>query len=231
MTFNEKKAVILGSTATLAAAADADYDYSVTDIHTEWDQITSVSLASSMRSVYQRLALPFTRVFEHRFMSINKSDPVVNLSINAPSKSLSKILILAVDPDDRKQFAHTEKFKNLDITKVNIGIEGVEKVNALYASGMQTHNTYDQILKCFNENGVTLRDFLTEKYALCFDLRPSVDDALHGNGARLENTSEGVTFEIHRVAGTGNGKLNLHVFVFQDAQLNIAGGRFHSIDA
>ena len=139
-------------------------------------------------------------------------------------------MILAVDPDDRKQYAHMEKFKNLDMTKVNIGIEGVEKVNALYASGMQTHNTYDQIVKIFNENGVTLRDFLTEKYALGIDLRPSVDDALHGNGARLENTSEGVTLEIHRVAG-GVGKLNLHVFVFQDAQLNIAGGRFHSIDA
>ena len=56
-------------------------------------------------------------------------------------------------------------------------------------------------------------------------------DSLHGNGARLENTSEGVTLEIHRVAGTGNGKLNLHVFVFQDCQLNILGGRFHSIEA
>ena len=231
LTFNDKNAVILGSTATLASAADADYDYSVSDIRTEWDQITSPSLAMSMRSVYQRMALPFTRVFEHRFMSVNKSDPVVNLSVNAPSKSLSKILILAIDPDDRKQFAHTEKFKNLDITKVNIGIEGVEKVNALYASGMQTHNTYDQIVKVFNENGVTLREFLTEKYALCFDLRPSIDDVLHGNGARLENTSEGITLEIHRVAGTGTGKLNLHVFVFQDCQLNISGGRFHSIEA
>ena len=183
-----------------------------------------------MRSTYQRLALPFTRVFEHRFTSINKSDPVVNLSINAPSKSMSKILILAVDPDDRKQFAHTEKFKNLDITKVNIGIEGVEKVNALYASGMQTHNVYDQILKCFKDNGVTLREFLTEKYALCFDLRPSVDDDRHGNGVNLQNTSEGITLEIHRVTG-GAGKLNLHVFVFQDCQLNISGGRFHSIEA
>ena len=107
LTFNDKKAIILGSTPALAAAADADYDYSVTDIRMEWDQITSPSLASSMRSVYQKgLALPFTRVFEHRFMSINKSDPVVNLSINTPSKSLSKILILAIDPDDRKQFAY-----------------------------------------------------------------------------------------------------------------------------
>ena len=231
LTFNDKKAIISASTPTLAAATDADYDYFVTDIRTEWDQITSPGLASSMKSVYQRLALPFTRLFEHRFMSINKSDPVVNLSINAPSKSLSKILILAVDPEDRKQFQHTEKFRNLDITKVSIGIEGVEKVNALYANGMQKENTYDQILKCFKEDGVTLQDFLTEKYALCLDLRPSVDDALHGNGANLKNTSEGVTLEIHRVAGTGTGKLNLHVFVFQDAQLNISGGRFHSIEA
>ena len=163
-------------------------------------------------------------------MSINKSDPVINLSINAPSKSMSKILILVVDPDDHKQFQHTEKFKNLDITKVNIGIEGFEKVNALYASGMEKWNVYDQILKSFQENGVTLRDFLTEKYALCFDLRPSTDLSLHGNGARLESTSEGVTLEIHRIAG-GVGKLNLHLFVFQDCQLNISGGRFYSVEA
>lgn len=232
LTFNDKKAVILGSTATLAAAADADYDYSVTDIRTEYDQITSPGMASSMKSIYQRLALPFTRIFEHRFMTINKSDPVVNLIVNAPSKSLSHILILAVDPDDRKAFAHTEKFKNLDITKVNIGIEGVEKVNALYASGMQKENTFDQITKMFyDSNGVSLGDFLTEKYALCIDLRPSTDPTLHGNGANLHNTSEGVTLEIHRVAGTGNGKLNLHIFAFQDAQLNIESGRYYSIEA
>ena len=65
----------------------------------------------------------------------------------------------------------------------------------------------------------------------CLDLRPSTDPTLHGNGARLENASEGITLEIHRVAGTGTGKLNLHIFVFQDAQLNISGGRFHSIEA
>ena len=55
LTFNNKKAVVLGSTSILAAANDADYDYSVTDIHVEWDQITSPSLASSMKSIYQRL--------------------------------------------------------------------------------------------------------------------------------------------------------------------------------
>ena len=96
-------------------------------------------------------------------MSINKYDPMVSLSINAPSKSMSKMVIRAVGPDDRKQFQQTEKFKNLDITKVNVGIEGVGKVNGFNASGMQTNNTYDPILKSFKENGVNLRDFLTRK--------------------------------------------------------------------
>lgn len=228
--FNDAKAIVLGSTAALASAADTDYSYSVADIRTEWDQITSQDLASSMSSLYQRLAIPFTRVFEHRFISMNKSDPVLNLAVNASSKSLSHILILAVDPEDRKPFAYTEKYKNLDVTRVNIGIEGVEKVNALFASGMQKENTYDQILKLFDSDDVSLGDFLTEKFALCLDLRPSTDPKLHGNGAYLKNMSEGVTLEIHRVAG-GTGKLNLHVFVFQDAQLNLLGGRYHSIEA
>ena len=70
------------------------------------------------------------------------------------------------------------------------------------------NNTYDQNLKVFRENGVTPREFLTDKYALCFDLRPSIDNTFHGNGANFQNTSEGVTLEIHRVAGTGNEKLN-----------------------
>ena len=58
LTFNDSKAVILGSTATLAGAADQDYGYSVTDIRAEYDKITSPGLALSMRSVYRELALP-----------------------------------------------------------------------------------------------------------------------------------------------------------------------------
>ena len=67
-------------------------------------------------------------------MTIDKSDPVINVPVNVQTKSMSKILILAVDPDDRKPFAHTEKFRNLDIKEVEIAIEGVAEVNALYAS-------------------------------------------------------------------------------------------------
>lgn len=54
---SNKIVVILGSTATLAAAADVDYEYSVSNIFTEYDKITFLSLVSSMSNIYQRLAL------------------------------------------------------------------------------------------------------------------------------------------------------------------------------
>ena len=159
---------------------------------------------------------------------INKSDSVINLNVNVPSKSLSHIMILAIDQsEDRKPFACKEVFRNLDVTKVDVTIEG--KPNQLYAKGLHTENTWDQITKLFHENGVSMGEFLTEKYALCLDLRPSVDETRHGNGIELRNTTEGLTIEIHRVATSGTEKLHLHMFLLQDAQLNIEDGRYHSV--
>ena len=136
-------------------------------------------------------------------------------------------MILAIDPDDRKAYSHNLKFKNLDITNIQATIEG--KPNQLYTSGMKKENTFDQILRLFRENGVSLGEFLTEKYALCLDMRPSIDPQAHGNGVDLVNTSEGITLQINRIA-RGTGKLNLLVYVLQDVQLNFQYGRYHSME-
>jgi len=61
-------------------------------------------------------------------------------------------------------------------------------------------------------------EFLTEKYALCLDLRPSIDARMHGNGFELKNTTDGFTIELQRVARVTTGNINLHVFLLQDAQ-------------
>jgi len=180
LTFNDAKSIVLGSTSTLAAANDSDYNYSMIDIKTEWDQITDPELARSMANQYQRFALPFTRILQHHFRVIKKSDAVVNLNVNVPSKSLAHILILAIDSaEDRKSFECKDVFKNLDVTKVNVTVEG--KPNQLYAQGLLKENTWSQIVKLFHENGVSMGEFLTEKYALCLDCRPSIDNAMHGN--------------------------------------------------
>jgi hypothetical protein len=227
LTFNDSAAIILGSTAALANAADKDYMYTFDDIQTEWDQVHHRGLASTMAGQYNRLALPFKRLHYHRMIPINKTDPVIPLNINLPSKSVSHILILSIDPNDRKSFQHNDTFKNLDIVKVSATIEGAP--NKLYASGMKKQHTWSEICKLFPEPNVTQDEFLTKTYALCFDLRPSVDPSLHGNGTCLENTTDGLTLLIERTAG-GTGKLNLHIFLLQDAQLNITEGRFHSVE-
>jgi len=227
LTFNDAKSIILGSTSALAAANDADYGYTFTDIRAEWDQITDPDIARSMASQYQMFALPFTRLVQHHFRVI-KSDNVVNLNVNTPSKSLTHVLVLAIDSaEDRKSFERKDVFKNLDVTKVNVTVEG--KPNQLYVQGLSKENTWSEITKLFQENGVSMGEFLTTKYALLLDLRPSVDNKMHGNGVELRNTTDGLTIEIHRVPGAATESLNLHVFLLQDAQLNLESGRFHSI--
>ena len=146
---------------------------------------------------------------------------MINRKINAPCKSLSHVLIFAIDPNDRKDWSRKEVFKNLDIKSVNVAVEG--KPNQLYTSGLTTQYTYDQILKLFNHNTtVTIGEFLTTEYALVLDLRGSYDDGLHGNGLELRDK---ITIDIKRIA-SGGGKLRLYVFLVQDAQVGIQDSRF-----
>ena len=72
---------------------------------------------------------------------------------------------------------------------------------------------------------VTVREYLTTKYALWLDMRTSDDDTLHGSGRRVENASEGVTIQITKKAETA-GTLNMYLYVVMDAQMNIENGRF-----
>ena len=226
LTFNDAKSIILGSTSALAAANDADYGYMFTDIRTEWDQITHEDIASSMAMQYhEKFPVPFRRLVEHRFLVIKKSEPIINLEINAPSQSLTHILILAIDKaKDRKPFEHEETYRNLDVTKVNVAIDG--KHNQLYAQGLLKENTWSEIVKLFKENGVSMGEFLTKKHALLLDFRPSTDNKMHGNGIELKGD---LNIDIHRVPGAASENLNLHVFLLQDAQLNLESGKFHSI--
>ena len=230
LTFNDVAAIVLASTSTLAESADRDYSYKFTDIRTEWDQISHSMMASAISTSYRKLALPYKRYHRHKTMVINKTDTSVNIQVNVPSKSLSHVFILPIDTaKDRKPYQHKEEWKNLDITNVKINLEG--RPNALYSNGLLTEDTWTEIKKLFPgpSADVTMGEFLTKTYALSLDLRPSTDEKIHGNGTRLENTSEGLTFTIERTAASsGTEKLTLLVFVLQHAQLNILDWRYHS---
>ena len=189
------------------------YTYSVKDLRVEYDIINQPSMSFAVKRQYDfGVVVPFKRYIKYRFEEINMNDSVINLKINAPCKSLSHVLIFAIDSNDRKDWSRKVVFKNLDIKSVNVAVK--EKPNQLYTSGLTTQYTYDQILKFFNHNTtVTVGKFLTTKYALVLDLRGSYDDALHGNGLELKHE---MTVEIKQIS-SGSGKLKLYVFFVQVA--------------
>ena len=221
LTFNDAKSVILGSTPILASANDHDYNYLVYDIKREYDVITDSNLRRLVvRQYNEGLIVPVRHIFHYRKEAIKKSDTIVNININIDVNSLTHLLILAIDPNDRKDFARNDNFKNLDVKDVKVSISG--KPNKLYANNLLSENTYEQILKLFDGNSsVTIGEFLTTKYGLCLDFRPSTDFKLHGNGHKLEKE---LKIEINR-APTGNGDLILHIFLLKDGHLNIYNNR------
>ena len=115
LVFNDPKAIILASTAALATAADRDYSYTVTDIQMEWDQITNAGLAREMEMIQNSIEVPYKNLIRYDYQNFEKSKSHINLPLNITPESLSYILIFAIDPDDRKAFAHTSIYKNLII--------------------------------------------------------------------------------------------------------------------
>ena len=232
LTFNEYRRVI-------KAVPEKKGSFEITNICLEYDVLTQPELARLIRNQYGRLAILYDRVLRHRKITANKSDSLWNINLNVPARSMKGLLMLFEDP--AAAFARdTEAFYNPKITKVEITIEGVP--NQLYSQGMRAYQQWDEARKFFAagskrhpETGAVAKDlaladvslgqFLTTKYALWLDLRTTDDDQLHGSGRRVENASEGITLQITKKAETA-GALNIYLYVFMDAQLNIEDGRF-----
>jgi len=70
-----------------------------------------------------------------------------------------------------------------------------------------------------------LEKYLTSNYALWLDLRTTDDNTLHGSGRSIQNASEGITIQITKKQETDE-KLNIYLYIIQDAQINFEDGRF-----
>ena len=118
------------------------------------------------------------------------------------------------------------------------------KPNNLYAQGMQPFEQYDEICKFFAEgkqrdanatevqkylqlHGLSIGEYLTDKYALWLDFRTTDENALHGMVRRIENALEGITLQIENKTEMA-GNLKAYIYLFVDAQLNIKDGVFVS---
>ena len=76
---------------------------------------------------------------------------------------------------------------------------------------------------------MNLRKFYTaDKFGLLIDFRSMAHQTIHGSGARIVNSTDGIQVEIERRA-EGTGKVNCHVFVIADPQFNLMGRRLESV--
>lgn len=237
LTFNEYSRVVL-------ATDDSAASYKVDNISLEFEQITHPDIARLIRNQYASgLVIYYDRILRHRKVVLNKRDPLWNVNINVPARSMKGVLMLFEDGTKAKPYARdTEYFYNPKIEKVETVIEGIP--NQLYSQGLRPYQLWDEARKIFPIGGkhhaetaavikdlslcdVSLSEFLTTKYALWLDLRTTDDAHLHGTGRRVENASEGITIQISKKAEAA-GILNMYLFIIQDAQINIAEGRFVS---
>ena len=108
---------------------------------------------------------------------------------------------------------------------------------------MQYRHQYDEIIKHLNEvhlkgagwvqkdlqlHNINIASYYTDKYALWLNFRTIDDNALHGSGRGLENTSEGIQLQITKMAEPA-GKLSCYLYIFQDAQINISDAQFLNV--
>ena len=185
-------------------ATDPDATYTISNISLEFDTIINVSLGSQIRTEHMKSSILYDRILRARIIPLNKSDTSFSIDINSPSKSLKGVLLIFTQERSATKFARdTEKFYNPKITKVEVTVEGVP--NELYAQNMEYRHQYDEIVKQFAEgrlkeagaiqkdlqlHNVNIALYYTDKHALWLDFRTIDDNALHGSGRRLENTSE-----------------------------------------
>ena len=223
-------------------ATNTDATYTISNISLEFDTITNASLASQIRTEYMKCSILYDRILRARIIPINKSDTSFAVDINSPSKSLKGVLLIFTQERSATKFARdTEEFYNPKITKVEVTVEGVP--NELYAQNMEYRHQYDEIIKFFSEghlkgagwvqkdlqlHNINIVSYYTNKYSLFLDFRTIDDNALHGSGGRLENTSEGIRLQITKKAESA-GKLSCYLYIFQDAQINISDAQFLNV--
>ena len=235
LTFNNYGSVIVSSDTTAT--------YTITDIHLEFEVITSPELATLLKRKYEgKHTVLFDRVIRHSKLTLNKSDTIWNIALAPQAKSMKSILILFVDPaDGGTSYARdTEKFYNPKITNVMITLDG--NLNQLFASGMRPHQQFGEIKKIFADGkhrtnthvakelelaDIELEDYATTKYALCLDMRTTDDDSLHGSGRKIEGASQSIQIQIEKKAETA-GNLDAYVYYIHDAQLNFERSRLVS---
>ena len=206
--------------------------YKLTNIELEYEMIRSKTLADEARSVYSTgKEFLYNHVQRPEMVSFPRGlGTRFNIKVNPQRRFLKAILVLFVEPYVPGA-RDSEKYFNPDLTKVNVMVNG--SPNMLYNSGIEGKDIWAEASRFFvktknKTQHMNLTKFYTnDKFGLLIDLLSMADQALHGSGARLVNTKDGVQLELERKS-SGSTAVNCRVFVISDSQMNIMGQQLES---
>ena len=173
--------------------------YKLTNIQLQYETMSSRSLAKEATSVcLHGKQFAYNLVKGAKVITFAKGTQAsLDIHLNPQRRSLKAILLLFMEPYAAGA-RDSEKYFNLDITKVHVTINSVP--NRFYNTGIHDKYMWKEISRFFvikNKGGdrsnMNLSKYITDsKFGLLIDLRSMADTSLHGNGIRLINTHEGV---------------------------------------
>jgi len=198
--------------------------YKLKNIQLEYKMIRSKTLADEARSIYYNgKEFLYDHVLHDKEVPFKKDiDPRLTIKVNAQRTSL-KALLLFVEPYTAGQ-RDSEKFIFPDLTKVSVMVNG--SPNMFYNSGIEGKDMWEEAHNVFlkEKNKMEHMDmtkfYTGDRFGLVIDMRSMVNQNMHGNSARIVNSTDGVQLEIERKT-EGSGDVKCHVFVIADTQFNI----------
>ena len=138
-----------------------------------------------------------------------------------------------MEPYDRGA-RNSEKYILPDLTKVSVTING--SPNMLYNNGIEGKDMWEEARRFFvkeknkTENMNLTKFYTGDKFGLLIDMRSMADQTIHGSGARIVNSTDGIQLEIERKAvATGKVNCHVHVLVIADSQFNIQDRQLASV--
>ena len=209
----------------LLCSHDTAATYTISDLVLEYDAIIDAAYREEVSVAQQNSSYPYTRVTRLFYQILGKKDSSWLIDTKLHEKRLQGLLLLFLE--DQTVFVYkVENFYNPTIKKVNVTID--RDPHQLFKRLVFLCDMYQEIGKrVLQENSdVSFKEYLTSKYGLCINRRPSTDNKLHGSG-RVVNS--GVKLQIDKV-GESSRNLTCYIFAIQDAYVHFGEGKLEAID-
>ena len=110
-----------------------------------------------------------------------------------------------------------------------LSFEQYDEIHKYFTEGKQRDSNANEVQKQLQLYDLSKGEYLTDKYASWLDFRTIDENVLHETGRGIRNVGGGISLRIEKKAEMA-GALKAYIYLIMDAQLNIKGEAFHSMD-